>query len=289
MPARASRPPQVAVIGPGRLGLALAVALKHAGIRVAAFARRPGAPARKLSVPSYTGAGNLLAAIKRPSLIFITVPDRALEGVAASLAADTRCSRHWFAHTSGVQGAGALEVLRRRGAVVGAFHPLQSFGPGAAAALRFAGAFCALDARGEFETLLGVVARKLGMIPFRLRGGARPLYHLAAVLASNALVGLLDEGEQLLRRAGLPAPVANKLLLPLVRGTLDNVAAHGVAAALTGPVVRGDTATLRTHLRLLGGRERELYRALMRQVLDLALRSGRLKGSDAAAVKNLLA
>ncbi|MCC6572708.1 MAG: DUF2520 domain-containing protein [Planctomycetes bacterium] len=263
----------MAIVGPGRLGLALASALKRAHFSVIAATRN---------------AATLLDKLESPSLVLLAVPDRALADVAAELARDARSADHWFAHTSGVQGADALAALKVRGAAVGAFHPLQSFGVGATAARRFKGAFCALEARGALEAALSQIARKLGMHPFRLAAKARPLYHLAAVLASNALVALIDKGEELLVRAGLPRGVASKILLPLVQGTLDNVKALGPALALTGPVVRGDAPTLKRHLALLNAGERGLYAVLMRQVLELAVKSGRLKPADARLIRKTL-
>lgn len=288
MPSTFPSPRQVAIVGPGRLGLSLAVALKRRGYKLAAVMCRPGSAQRRLPGPAVADAEALYDALDAPALVFITVPDRKVGEISEVLAADPRCKRHGFVHTSGVQGAEALAYLKRHGASIAAFHPLQSFPAHDSAPSRFEGVFCAIEAPASLERALDGIARKLGMVPFRLAAKARPLYHLAAVLASNALVGLLDKGGQLMERAGLPRGLAEKLLLPLVQGTLDNVKAAGVKRALTGPVVRGDAVTLRRHLMLLEKKERALYLALMRQVLELAERSGRLKKAEAAAVKQAL-
>ncbi len=115
----------------------------------------------------------------------------------------------------------------------------------------------------------------------------RPLYHAAAVFASNYLLALLAIAVRLLQDAGVPADDALPAILPLMRGTLDNVQHLGVPAALTGPVARGDTDTIRLHLARLSGEDRELYCALGRELLPLARAAG-LDERRAAELETLL-
>jgi predicted short-subunit dehydrogenase-like oxidoreductase (DUF2520 family) len=109
----------------------------------------------------------------------------------------------------------------------------------------------------------------------------RPLYHAAAVVASNYLPVLLALAARLLVHAGVDEDDAVPALLPLMRGTLDNVAELGIGPALTGPVARGDIETVRLHLRMLPEREARLYRDLGREAVALAEARG--LGADLVA------
>jgi len=130
------------------------------------------------------------------------------------------------------------------------------------------------------------LAATLGMRTVRLGPGAKPAYHAGAVIASNYAVVLAAVAEELALAAGVPPADAARLYLPLMRGTVANLSL-GTAAALTGPVRRGDEATVRTHLAALGSRERLLYQALGREALRLARRAG-LGDGPAAAVERAL-
>src|SRR5690606_38424403 len=102
----------------------------------------------------------------------------------------------------------------------------------------------------------------------------RPLYHAAAVLASNGLVAVLSAAVRVFDEVGIPEGEAVQALLPLVRGTLDNLENLGVRGALTGPVGRGDVDTVRLHLARLSGQDRALYCALGMELLRLSRAAG---------------
>ena len=116
---------------------------------------------------------------------------------------------------------------------------------------------------------------------------ARPRYHAAAVIASNYLVALLQLAVRQLAPLGLEEREAVRALLPLVRGTLDNVEAMGLPEALTGPISRGDAATIRLHLDRLSEEDRHLYCALGREALGVAVRGG-LSDTRARQIAELL-
>ena len=131
--------------------------------------------------------------------------------------------------------------------------------------------------------------RDVGGQPFRLAEEAKPLYHAAAVFASNYLVAITALADGLFRDAGLPEPA--ELFLPLQRATLDNVAAMGPAAALTGPAIRGDAGTVAANLEALAKHAPEAvpaYVVLADVALDLAHRSGRLSTEARTAVEEVL-
>jgi predicted short-subunit dehydrogenase-like oxidoreductase (DUF2520 family) len=134
------------------------------------------------------------------------------------------------------------------------------------------------------------LAVDVGARPFRLADQARPLYHAGAVLASNAVVALLGLAEEVLREAGIEEPVQR--FLPLTRASVENTGELGPADALTGPVVRGDAATVERNLAALAAQAHGAvapYVALSRAAADLAERSGRLTADDRRAIDEVLA
>lgn len=280
-------PPLLAIYGLGRLGRALAAACLLRGLPVAVGARTsrplpPGWP--ELQV----GPEAILRALQAPAIVLLAVPDDALPAVAAEFARLPGASRLWFAHASGLAPVSVFKPLAEAGALTGGFHPLQSFAAEDGAA-RVPSSWCALAGAPELQQALHVLCDALGMRPFVLRDDQRPAYHAAAVLAGNALTALLALGQDLLLQAGLDPKAAREMLLPLVRGTLDNVQQIGPTAALTGPVVRGDVSTIKAHLGALSGSAREAYCSTMRLVADLAERSGRTSPAAIAAIRVLLA
>ncbi|HEY2597457.1 MAG TPA: DUF2520 domain-containing protein [Candidatus Dormibacteraeota bacterium] len=234
-----------------------------------------------------------------PAVVFFTVPDDAVAAVATRLAASGERipARVAFVHTSGALELGALAPLRRRHAV-GSFHPLRSFPePGPADAFR--GIVIGVDASSEsLRRLLNRLARDLGATPKRVDDAQRAVYHAAAVFASNYVVTLLAEAVRLLEQAGWTEREAVQGLVSLAEGAVANVRRRGPIAALTGPIRRGDAATIGRHLRALAeldagiarsqrGRQSDLYRMLGGVALEIAELAG-LKPAAAEQTRRAL-
>ena len=260
----------VAIIGAGRMGRGLTLALGEAGVEATLFSR-----SRR---PEDT---------RRAAVVFIATPDDAIGGVAAELARERAVSDGQVVlHLSGLLDHLALHALASTGAALGSFHPLQSIADPATAAERLRGAFAGLEGDPRAVEAGKRLAAALGMHAVHLAPGAKPAYHAGAVIASNYVVVLAAVAERLARRSGATPAEAAALYLPLMQGTVANLSL-GPAAALTGPVRRGDAATVRTHLAALAPEERQLYRALGL----VALRRGREAGlaeGPAAAVERAL-
>lgn len=250
----------IGVIGAGRVGRSLAIALERAGYRVQGIARRtPGGP--------FASAEGLVGSC---DLIFLAVPDAALEAVASALP--------WRAgqgvvHTSGAVGLEVLRAVGERGAHAGGLHPLQAFPDGDPAPERFAGITCGIEAPPALALLLDAMARRFGARPLRLDGANRALYHASAVFASNFAIALLVAARRAWALAGLPEAAARESLLPLLVGAVDNARELPLERALSGPIARGDADTVSRHLDALGCDRalRELYRALAARLLELEL------------------
>ena len=277
-PGAGNPPAALAFVGAGRAAGALAMASVTAGYQVVAVASRD--PAHAADLAGRVGARavpSALTAMRTAEITFLTVPDSAVSAVAASVAASgATLHGRGVVHCSASLGVDTVAALRVTAAVVGSLHPLQALaGTGSAPLLR--GSLMAIDADLALRTPLRRLVLDLGGLPVALPAGARALYHAAAVLAGNATLALLATATELLEAAGLDPMTAEEGLLALMEGAIANVRQAGPRAALTGPVARGDVATVAAHLAALAGRPdvEALYRAVAREIVRLAGVAGR--------------
>jgi predicted short-subunit dehydrogenase-like oxidoreductase (DUF2520 family) len=260
----------VTIIGAGRMGAGLARALAAAGV--------PVKLAGRVRNPDDTRAAKL---------VLLATPDDAIGRLAAELAREGDIGAgHVVLHLSGVLDRLALHALADTGAGLGSFHPLQSIAEPATAPERLKGAYAGLEGDSRALDAGDHLAETLGMRAVRLAPGTKTVYHAGAVFASNFVVVLAAVAEELARRAGASPADAAALYLPLLQGTVANLTL-GPVEALTGPVRRGDAATVRAHLAALDDDQRRLYRALGVEALKLA-RTGGLEAGPADAVERVL-
>ncbi len=265
-------PATVAFVGAGRAAGALAVAVSAAGHPVVAIASRD--PRRAADLAGRVAArpvASALSAVRAADLTFLTVPDGAVASVAAAVAASGTILRgRGVVHCSAGLGVDALAALRLTGAAVGSLHPLQAL-TGAESAPLLRGALMAVDADPTLLAPLRALAVELGGRPVELPAGARTLYHAAAVLTGSAPLVLLEAATELMVDAGLDRGTAEQGLLTLMEGAVVNARRLGPRQALTGPVVRGDSATVAAHLAALADHPDadQLYRAITRAALHL--------------------
>jgi len=278
--------PPVGIVGAGRAGLGLAVALRRARIALLGVhgrRERPMPAGVRLSV------GPVPPWLGEAGVVVLAVPDDALPGCAAELArAGGPAAGAAVLHLSGALASDVLAPLAARGAATGSMHPLVAFGPDPAAAARqLAGAAFALEGELAAVGVADAIVRRIGGTPVTLPPELKPRYHAGAVFASNYLVGLVAAAARLLESTGMGAETALGALLPLVRATVANVEAVGPAAALTGPIARGDAATVRRHLMALSHADADLYKAVGRETLRLARKAG-LEAAKAERIEALL-
>ncbi|MEP6476533.1 MAG: Rossmann-like and DUF2520 domain-containing protein [Actinomycetota bacterium] len=282
---------EVAVVGAGRVGTALAVLLQRAGHRVTAVAGREATVARAAEhlpgVPVLAERETSLAG----ELVLVSVPDDEVAPTATRLAeAAAFRPGAWVAHVSGALGLDVLTTALASGARRLAIHPLVTVPDVGSAIEGIAGAPMAVTADDEEGSTLGErLAIDVGARPFRLADERRPLYHAAAVFASNYLVTLAGIAEELFGDIGVPDPAG--VVGSLARASLANVGRLGPAAALTGPAVRGDAGTVARNLAALRAAAPQAvagYVELCRLTLDLGERGGRLSAEDSKAVEEVL-
>jgi predicted short-subunit dehydrogenase-like oxidoreductase (DUF2520 family) len=278
--------PYTGIVGAGAVGTALGVALTRAGWRVHAVASRD-ATRRERFTSLVEGARAFVepqALIEEVELIIVAVPDDAIASVASGV---RMYSGQAMVHTSGALGAEVLEPAQAAGTQIGGFHPLVAFADTERAIAALHGATVAIEGDDQLAALLSEMADRLGATAVRLAPGSKAAYHAAAVLAAGGFVALLDAIAELAAVAGLDERGALAIYGPLIEGTLGNARALGIAAALTGPITRGDVGTLGAHLAAMAAHAPgalELYVAAARREIDLATARGVLAPETAGAM-----
>jgi predicted short-subunit dehydrogenase-like oxidoreductase (DUF2520 family) len=287
-----SKKPKIKIgfIGAGTVGNALAVRLSRKGFPVTAVASRSRSSADKLAanVSGCTAYDTKQAAADAAELVFITTPDDAIAQVAAELKWHSGQS---VVHCSGADSLESLEPARRAGASVGGFHPLQTFASVAHAIENIPGSTFALESEGELLETLKQMASALEGNWVELRAEDKVLYHAAAVMACNYLVTLTKLATDLWQVFDVSTPEATRALMPLLRGTLNNIENVGLPDCLTGPIARGDLGTIKKHLAALEKKAPSLlptYRDLGLQTVPIALAKGKIDAVKASELKRLL-
>jgi predicted short-subunit dehydrogenase-like oxidoreductase (DUF2520 family) len=227
--------------------------------------------------------------VRAGEIVIIGVTDDLILETCRAVAGRVGPGQHVL-HLSGSVGLDALAPAREAGAEVLSLHPLQSFPDVEEGVARLPGSGIAVTALTQEAAAFGeALARDAGGVPFRLPDEVKPLYHAAAVFASNYLVTVEGMADHLFRLAGLEEPLP--LYAPLVRTAFDRTLAMGPEAALTGPAVRGDVGTIRRNLEALSSHAPEAvpaYAALAGIAAGIAERAGRLSGADRARVEEEL-
>ncbi len=266
--------PTVSIVGCGRAGGAIGLALALNGYTItAAWSRTRGGRQRAqrlLGVPVLPNASEVAAAA---DIVFVAVPDDAIADVGEDLKSGALTGKI-VAHTAGGVSIRALAAVESAGARPASVHPLQTLPDAIRGADALDGAAVAVTCDPRDRPVLFRLARAWGGKPFPLADDGKTLYHAAAVFASNYVVTSVWAALRLLERLGIPN--ARQLLAPLTQSSVHNVTSMPPDRAITGPIVRGDTETVHEHIQALahsdptGGRITDAYRSLARLTAALA-------------------
>jgi len=281
---------RIGFIGAGTVGTALAVRLFQKGCSIAAISSRSLSSAQRLAnlVSGCQVYSTAQEVANGADLIFITTPD----DVIAKIASEVRWrSGQGVVHCSGAHSVDILEAARQFGANVGSFHPLQTFATVNQAIENLPGSTFALEAEEPLLSQLKELASLLNGRWVELKPGEKVLYHTAAIFVSNYPVTLVKLALDLWQAFGVPAKEATQALLPLLRGTVNNIENIGLPNCLTGPISRGDLGTIRRHLATLEAQDSSLltvYRDLGLETIPIALAKGKIDENKAKELKTLL-
>lgn len=263
---------KVGFVGVGAAGSALARALAAASVPVVAVTGKGPKRAHALAaaIPGCVAVPTAQDVADRADLVVLAVPDRAIAEVCAAV--------RWRAgaavvHCSGAHSLDVLEPARAAGALVGGCHPLQTLTGAPEDAARLAGSVFGIEAEEPLRGMLADLVERIGGRPVFLSARDKALYHASAVLIANYTVTLAATAAGLWQAFGVDRRDGLRALLPLLQGTVANLEQHGLPAALTGPISRGDAGTLERHLDALADYRPALvplYRELGRHTVPLA-------------------
>lgn len=299
---------KIGIIGAGKVGISFGLFLMDRGETITGYASRTyDSACTAASLTNSKAFRNPLDLIQESDLVFLTVVDDQIETLASALAATLVDNRvHFeagaaqlpiFVHMSGVHSVQALDKLAAAGFETATLHPLQSVSEIERARKAFGAAlFSTESAPGSgFEGWL----KTIGISFVSIEAENKALYHAGAVFASNFVVTVLDAAIRLFEQVGFSEEEARRGLMPLAYGSVENVERTGAEKALTGPVARGDVATVEKHLKVLDELAMAslddmkspktlptaavLYLALSKATLSLAMRHKLTREPEAAA------
>jgi predicted short-subunit dehydrogenase-like oxidoreductase (DUF2520 family) len=277
-------------IGAGKTGTALAAGLSQKKWPVVAVYSRTPSSAYKLAglVPNCRVCHTARELADAAELVFLTTPDDAIGPVCGEVQWHKGQS---VVHCSGAHSVDILEPAKRLGAAVGSFHPLQTFADVSQAVQNLPGSTFALEGGEPLLAVLKQLAHLLDGNWVELKPGDKVLYHAAAVFACNYLVTVVKLALDLWQNFGIGQKEATVALLPLVKGTVNNIAKIGLPGCLTGPIARGDSGTIKKHLEALEARNPSLlsaYEELGLQTIPIALAKGGVSEQKAEEMKEVL-
>jgi predicted short-subunit dehydrogenase-like oxidoreductase (DUF2520 family) len=292
-------PKSIAIIGAGRVGSAVGFLLTRAGYSVTAVAARSPESAEK--AVAFIGAGtpmmDVVKAASKADIVFITTPDGAIKNVCDRIASGGGLKAgSLVVHMSGAHSLDLLDAARTAGARRAVLHPLQSLASREQGSKNLPGSYFRIETDPEVRVIARELVTALGGVELALPKwspdkDSAALYHAGAVAVSNYFVALVDYGLMFYQALGAEKHEALKAVLPLIRGTLHNIETLGIPDALTGPIMRGDSQTVRDHLHAMQMRTPELvslYKALARQTVSVARDRGSINQEIAGELLSLV-
>lgn len=271
--------PKISIVGAGKIGGALAVALSRKNFEIVNIVSRTLASAQnlaeKLKTPARCFDAAQISEIEFSDLVLIATPDFEIAATANALAANPTLQDATVLHTSGALSSEILRDLKKRRTQTGSLHPLVSVSDAQIGAEKFGGAYFCVEGDAQAVEIAQTLVRALGGTSFAIAPEYKPLYHAAAVMSAGHVVALFDLAAETLADCGVERATANRILLPLLNSTINNLNNQPPARALTGTFARADIETLKKHLASLNGKAAEkIYRELGKRSLKLAAEAG---------------
>jgi predicted short-subunit dehydrogenase-like oxidoreductase (DUF2520 family) len=290
MPLRSDLNLKIGFIGAGTVGTALAVKLSEYGYSIVAISDCSIEAANRFAhaVADARIYQNNQDVADHTDVIFITTPDSVIPGVTSSIRWQNGQS---VIHCSGADSTDILTPAKKQGAYVGVFHPLQTFASVTKAIENIPGSTFAIEAEEPLLSILRNMITALNGSCVIIEAKDKPAYHASAVFVSNYLVTLVKLGTDLWKTFGIPPDKATAAMMPLLKGTLNNISNIGIPDCLTGPIARGDTSTVLKHLHILEERIPDMvstYCELGLQTIPVALAKGKIDEFKAEELKKIL-
>lgn len=269
--------PTLNIIGAGKVGRALGRLFAASGAFVVQDVLTRSQVSAQAAV-DFIGAGQVVgsvAAMRPAHTWMLALTDDQIDAAARQLAALAQIGGAVVFHCSGARSCAELGAARAAGALTASVHPVRSFADPAQVVAQFTGTFCGIEGDERALDLLAPALARIGARTVPIDAAAKTVYHAASVFASNYLVTVMDAALRAYQAAGIPEELARMLAAPLATETLENVLRLGPAAALTGPIARGDMVTVARQQDALDAWDSpsgDLYRALAEATSTLAQR-----------------
>jgi len=285
----------IAIIGPGKVGTSLGILYAQNGGRVLAVGARNLEKAKAVAarIDGDVKSVSIHDAAQSADYVILSVSDDAIQSVCDIIVETTGFRKgsvviHCSGALSSLELASARDKFKCH---LGSMHPLQTFPDVCSALQKLPGAYCFYEGDNETLPFITHFAGVIGMTPVQLEGSLKSLYHASAVIACNYLVALFDTAIDTASLSGIEPKTAWLALRPLIEATVRNVDKLGTTSALTGPIARGDAATVRRHLHDLDNTSPEissLYRGLGFRALAIANKRKSLSPEKYKALLTLL-
>jgi len=244
---------------------------------------------------AFIGAGRAvesLAGMREADVWMIATRDDAIVASCDALAAAHKITPDDIVfHVSGATPSSALQSAAARGALTASVHPIKTFPDAELAVQRFPGTFCGAEGNPDALKVLKRAFEAIGATVFEIAARLKPVYHAGGVFSCNYLAALIETAVRAHEKAGIPRAASLKALEPLVRETVDAIFDKGPARALTGPIARGDVATVRRQLAMVEDWDAgvgSLYRGLGLIAVDLAESDGKIDARRVAELREVL-
>jgi predicted short-subunit dehydrogenase-like oxidoreductase (DUF2520 family) len=243
----------------------------------------------------FIGAGHAVSRLEEmrgADVWMIATRDDAIVPSCVTLAASGKVTPDDIVfHVSGATPSSDLKPAKDKGALVASVHPIKTFSDAEQAVQTFPGTYCGAEGDAGAIKVLKPAFETIGAKVFDIAPGMKPIYHAGGVFACNYLAALIEAAVRAHERAGIPRAASLEALEPLVRETVDAIFGQGPAKALTGPISRGDAATVKRQLarvRAWDANLGELYRGLGLLTVALAEADKRFDAAHAAALRDAL-
>jgi predicted short-subunit dehydrogenase-like oxidoreductase (DUF2520 family) len=264
------------IIGCGNVGQTLAhLWVKHGIFQIQDVCNRSFTSAKNAC--EFIGEGQaveLLNDLRPADLFLIGTADQSIAECCASLvASNVLQTGNIVFHCSGALPASILDRAKNVGALIASVHPIKSFANPSLCITNFAGTFCGVEGDDAALVVLEKAFQAIGGQTLQVDSANKTFYHAASVVVSNYLTALVELGIQSYVKAGLTRAQALQIIVPIAHGTIKNIIELDTANALTGPIARGDVATVETQLNTFQNWKPEygeLYRLLGGVALDLS-------------------
>ncbi|MEG1254328.1 Rossmann-like and DUF2520 domain-containing protein [Clostridium sp.] len=257
-------------IGAGKVGFSLGKYFKENGILLTGYYSKNQNSSKEAA--NFTGAKQFLSLeelIKESDGIFITTPDVEIEGVWNEIK-ELSINNKLICHCSGLLSSEIFSDISKFGAYPYSIHPMFALSDKYNSYKNLKKAFITIEGHGKYINELVNMIKIMGNQVKIIDKKNKDLYHLASVMSSNLVLGLINNGVNYLKECGFSEELAIDALYPLITNNIENIKTSGTVKSLTGPLERGDLFTMKTHLACLNEDEKKLYKVLNSNLLKVA-------------------